>query len=94
MTNGTCSTMNCSDISSSCNLTAGVCFNYLGALVGGVVSGVIAAIILGILAALACAGGGAYAIVNTLESQEDAIIVNNPMYEGNSEGGENALFRL
>jgi len=73
-------------------MTAGVCFNYFGALVGGLVAGGIAGVVIAaIIVAGASVGGSAYAISHTVVSTEESRVINNPIYKNRTQGKDNVL---
>jgi len=75
-----------------CEKIAGVCFNFLGAVVGGLVAGTIAAIIIvAALCAAGSAGGAAYAIASNLNDGSDANVIVNPMYQASGKSMDNPL---
>jgi len=69
-------TFGCTNQTLDCNHLAIV------GIIAGLTAGVIAAIILAALACAALAGGGAYAVNNSINKNSEAQVIGNPLYVG------------
>jgi hypothetical protein len=91
-TNGSCIILNCDNVTDQCIATPAVCFGNLGAIIGALTAGIIVAIILAALCAFALAGGAAYAVNGQIHQGHESEVMNNPLYQGTGNKGENPLF--
>jgi hypothetical protein len=90
-TNSSCTTYNCSETQRACVALPAPCFNFLAA-VGGIVGGALAGIIIAAAIVAGCSvAGGAYAVSQALNTDEDGMVINNPVYESAQRGGENPI---
>jgi hypothetical protein len=63
------------------------------AVAAGLATGVIVGIIVGIVLCFACAGGGIYAASNMTKDDSVNSTLNNPLYKGDGNSGNNPLYK-
>jgi len=71
------------------------CHSNLGIIIGTISAGIIAAIVIALaILCLAICSGGAYAVVQTVQSSTEASVFVNPLHVGAGKDGNNPLFNL
>jgi len=86
---------NLTDNVSGCTNTTLDChsINIIG-VAAGVAAGVIAAIAIGAICAAGLAGGGTYALANSIHENHESEVMVNPLYQGSEIGGTNVLHQV